>query len=132
MDAEKIKNLLSPEKLDALFPIARSNDFFDAFYGGSEDSHFDIRLSFDGVKDNCLFFAFTLVQRPGKCLACNMTYGLPQVFARHPILNINGLVADIASLLQINPAALQWKLGSTSPQSSDIHKIPLVISVVQS
>lgn len=129
MDQIKDKEVLIERHLEALFPLEKSNDFFEAFYGGSEDSHFDIRLAFEGVKNSKLIFSFHLVQRPGKCLACNMTYGLPHVLARHPIININGLVQDIASLLGIDSSGLKWSLGNTSAQSSELHKIPLIISV---
>jgi hypothetical protein len=132
MDQSKVRQVLNRKILEDLFPFERSRDFFEAFYGGSEESHFDIRLDFDGVRDNELFFSFQLIQRPGKCLACNMTYGLPHVFARHPIINVNGLVQDIAALLGVDPFDMRWTLGSTSQQSSEIHTIPLVVSVNQS
>ncbi len=129
MDENKVREILTRQFMETLFSQERSNDFFDAFYGGSEDSHFDIRMAFDGTRDNQLHFAFELIQRPGKCLACNMTYGLPHVFARHPVINIRELVEDIASALALDSSGLTWSLGNTFTQSSERHKIPLVISV---
>ncbi|WP_028575738.1 hypothetical protein [Desulfonatronovibrio hydrogenovorans] len=128
MDKDKIAQTLTPEALEDLFPIERSNDFFEAFYGDQEDSHFDIRLGFEGIRDNRIFFSFRLIQRPGKCLACNMTYGLPHVLGRHPLINLSGLVDDIARLLGLNHGSINWSLGSTAEESRDLHKIPLIIS----
>jgi len=128
MDDTKAGQGLTQKELETLFPEERSHDFFDAFYGGSEDSHFDIRLGFDGVRDNRYYFFFELIERPGKCLACNMTYGLPHVFARHPVINIQGLVADIASLFGLQTSGISWSLGNTTTQSSKLHRIPLIIS----
>jgi len=129
MDEIKAGQILTRQRLESLFPQQRSSDFFDAFYGDSEDSHFDIRLNFEGARDNKFYFSFELIQRPGKCLACNMTYGLPHVFARHPVINVKGLAEDIASVLEIEQSRVKWSLGNTSTQSSELHKIPLIISV---
>jgi hypothetical protein len=129
MDLKKADEVFTPAQLKDIFPWQRSNDFFDAFYGGSEDSHFDIRLVFNGAEDNRLYFSFELIQRPGKCLACNMTYGLPHVFARHPIINVKGLAQEIASLMGVDPKAMQWTLGNTQTRSSELHEIPLIVSL---
>ena len=40
-----------------------------------------------------------LHERPNRCLACNLTQGLPQVFSRHPIINVKGIVKEIEKLL---------------------------------
>lgn len=129
MDVKKAEEIFTPVELKNIFPPQRSDDFFDAFYGGSEDSHFDIRFDFAGTRDNKLIFSFELIQRPGKCLACNMTYGLPHVFARHPIINVKGLAGDIASRMGADPSTLKWTLGETLTKSSELHEIPLIISV---
>ncbi|WP_045215117.1 hypothetical protein [Desulfonatronovibrio magnus] len=128
MDANKIKDKITPQVLETIFPIERSNDFFEAFYGDSADSHFDIRLGLEKVEESRIILAFHLIQRPGKCLACNMTYGLPQVLDRHPIININGLVSDLASQVGLDPSQVQWKLGNTHEKSSELHTVPLIIT----
>ncbi len=46
-----------------------------------------------------LHFDLQLKERPGKCLACNVTYGLPQVFTRHPVIDLKGVVREIETLL---------------------------------
>lgn len=129
MNESKARQVFTREKMESLFPIEKSNAFFDALYGGSEESHFDIQLEFQDVKDNELIFLFNLVQRPGGCLSCSMTYGLPHVLARHPVINISGLIHDIAAALDIDPAKTNWTMGNTRQESSEIHRIPLVISV---
>lgn len=131
MDLKKAEEIFTPAQLKNIFPQQRSDDFFDAFYGGSEDSHFDIRFVFDGAEDGRLSFSFELIQRPGKCLACNMTYGLPHVFARHPVIDVKGLTQEIASLMNVDPKTLKWSLGSTRTRSSSLHEIPLIISLEQ-
>ncbi|MFP4236198.1 MAG: pancreas/duodenum homeobox protein 1 [Desulfonatronovibrio sp.] len=129
MNKTKAGQIFTREKMESLFPIEKSNAFFEALYGGSEESHFDIQLEFQGTEENNLIFLFNLVQRPGGCLSCSMTYGLPNVLARHPVINISGLVHDIASALGIDPAETSWTLGNTRQESSEMHRIPLVISV---
>ena len=70
--------------------------------------------------------AFELHQRPGKCLVCNLTYGLPQVFQRHPVLNVAGVARAVAEKLGW-AASSPWKLGSTQEKSRELHCIPFVI-----
>ena len=112
-----------------VFPPERADDFFDALFGGAEDGAYDISLRFVGAKGNTYEFAFDLTQRPGKCLACNLTYGLPQVFARHPVLNVKGVVESVATSLGKDPASVKWELKPTREHSSELHCIPLVITV---
>jgi hypothetical protein len=117
--------------LDALFPPERSNEFFDALFGDAEEGAYDIRLRFQGhdaAKGQLLFF-LDLIQRPGACLACNLTFGLPEVFSRHPIINIKGLVEAIAETLPADTACDGWRLGTTIQQSKELHSIPLVIDL---
>ena len=68
-----------------------------------------------------------LAQRPGKCITCSLTYGLPEVFTRHPIINIKGLVQNIEVLLDGRGRCVDWQLGSTQEISNDVHVIPLDI-----
>ena len=66
-------------------------------------------------------------KRPGKCLACNLTYGLPQVFQRHPVLNVAGVARDVAQRLGWPVESLKWKLGHTEEVSNEVHAIPLTL-----
>lgn len=129
MDTQKIKEILTPQKLETLFPAQRSDDFFEAFYGDAQDSHFDIKLQLGKIENDRIILEFHLIQRPGKCLACNMTYGLPHVLTRHPVINIEGLVNDLATLAGLAPSSLKWTLENTSEKSSELHVIPLIISI---
>lgn len=129
MTNQQMQALFTQEQLDHLFPLDRSRDFFEALYGDDEDAAFDIRLSFAGATDARLHFRFLLDQRPGKCLACNLTYGLPKVFSRHPVINIRGIVGDVAEMLDLPPSRLQWDLGQTEPSRPDQHAIPLTVTI---
>ena len=70
-----------------------------------------------------------LIERPGCCLVCSLTYGLPEVFSRHPVINIKGLVKDIEARLAGRAVCTGWKLGNTSQQGKSLHSIPLTITV---
>ncbi|WP_028584446.1 pancreas/duodenum homeobox protein 1 [Desulfogranum mediterraneum] len=113
-----------------IFPQERSNDFFEALFGDAEEGAFDIRLAYDRYEQNdqTLHFKLELHERPGRCLACNLTYGLPDVFARHPVINLAGLVKDIDQLLSPDLSCEEWKLGTTQQQQG-CHCIPLVIAL---
>ncbi|AAS96169.1 hypothetical protein [Nitratidesulfovibrio vulgaris] len=117
--------LFSSTVLADLFPAERADAFFEALYGDAEDGAYDIRLVFVTQEKNRLTFAFELHQRPGKCLACNLTYGLPPVFARHPVIGIGRLAGDIASILGISADAIEWTLGQTQEHSRSLHSVPL-------
>lgn len=117
------------EWAEDVFPPERADAFFDALFGGAEEGAYDISLRYVGEKGNTLEFAFDLTQRPGKCLACNLTYGLPQVFSRHPLLNVKGVVEHIAAALGKDPAAVSWELQSTRELSRELHSIPLMVTV---
>lgn len=113
----------------SVFPPERTDEFFEALFGGAEEGAYDISLRFVEQRGNVYEFAFHLSQRPGRCLACNLTYGLPQVFARHPILNVKGVAEAVAAALGKAPADVSWKLSSTREISSALHVLPLLISV---
>lgn len=124
--------LFTAARLAEMFPPSRTNDFFDALYGDAEDGAYDIRLTFREATAKQLVFAFELHQRKGKCLACNLTYGLPQVFTRHPVINIKGVINSIASSLYPATDAtpeLAWRLGATEEHSRQLHSIPLLVSL---
>ena len=116
--------------LDNIFPASRADDFFDALFGGAEDGAYDIGLVCRGVEAQKVKLAFELRQRPGKCLACNLTYGLPQVFQRHPILNVAGVARDVAAHLGWPAESTKWKLGHTEEVNRELHVIPLVVEYV--
>ena len=116
--------------LDKIFPPSRADEFFDALFGGAEDGAYDIGLVCRGVEAQKAKLAFELRQRPGKCLACNLTYGLPQVFQRHPVLNVAGVARDVAAHLGWPAESTKWKLGHTEEVNRELHIIPLVVECV--
>ena len=113
--------------LKQLFPAERTDAFFEALYGDAAEGAYDIVFSFQGLKKEALEFRFDLHRRPGKCLACNLTYGLPQVFSRHPLIDIAGLVRGIDNRLAGKATCSRWKLGETKEISSDLHVVPLTV-----
>lgn len=118
----------SQNMLDTFFPAERTEQFFDALYGSAEDGAYDIRLICRGVENKRLSFAFELHQRPGKCLACNLTYGLPQVFQRHPVIDVKGLVKKLAETAGWDPETVTWRIGRTEEESHKLHCVPLEIT----
>lgn len=129
MNSEKLSVLFDPEVMERLFPSERADQFFEALFGDADEGAYDIRLAFNRINHNRLQFQFELVRRPGKCLACNLTYGLPQVFSRHPIVNVKKLVAEIETLLPDDVTCSEWQLGQTREISSDLHILPLDIQI---
>lgn len=125
------EELITQEKVTALFPEGKDNEFFDAFYGGAEDGAFDIRFFFEGYdhKKSELFFEFRLIERPGKCMRCNLTYGLPEVFERSPIINLKGIINGIGGMLNPYYEIVSFSLGRTTPKSPKINVIPLSIKI---
>ena len=120
--------IFTDEVLEELLPAGRSDEFFEALYGDAEDGAYDIRLAFVGDDNGALRFEFRLHQRPGKCLACNLTYGLPQVFGRHPLLNVKGIVARIDELTGKTSGASAFTLGATYEISHNLHAIPMTVA----
>jgi hypothetical protein len=127
METKGFDKLFSPDVLEQLFPEDRSDQFFDALYGDVEEGAYDISLEFIGSRRNRLEFMLRLTQRPGKCITCSLTYGLPEVFTRHPIINIKGIVQNIETLLDGRGRCVDWQLGPTQEMSNEIHVIPLII-----
>jgi hypothetical protein len=121
--------LFSREKLDELLPTERADQFFEALLGDADEGAYDIRLGFKEFKSGRLHFELQLHQRPRKCLACNLTYGLPNVFSRHPVIDIQGLVDGIGTLLDGQGRCTGWKLGNTQEISRQLHVVPLVIDL---
>lgn len=127
-----LETVFDDQVLSELFPSQRADDFFEALFGDAGEGAYDIRLSFSGydARTNSLRFFLNLHERPGCCLVCNLTYGLPEVFSRHPVINIKGLVADIEEKLDGKASCSDWKLGTTVQQEKSVHAIPLHIQLV--
>ena len=116
-----------------LFPPERTNEFFDALFGDPDEGAYNISLRYGGSRDGgrVLSFFLDLHQRPGKCLACNLTSGLPEVFRRHPVIDIEGLAKAVAERLGPNVACSGWELGRTRQEEPTRYCIPLDITVTE-
>ena len=88
------------DMLDRILPPDRADQFFEALLGDAEEGAYDISLTYKGKADDRIGFEFQLKQRPGKCLACNLTYGLPDVFKRHRVIDVADVVRQIDSMMQ--------------------------------
>lgn len=123
--------IFSAEVCDKLFPESKSNEFFEALFGDASEGAYDIQLRFEGHDEsaNKLHFVLNLLERPGCCLVCNLTYGLPEVFSRHPLLNIKGVAQEVDSILGDAGTVSDWTLASTRSTSKSLHQIPLIISL---
>jgi len=111
--------------LDEVFPPSKTDAFFEALFGEAEEGAYDIRLRFEKQGQDELVFAFHLLQRPGKCLACNLTYGLPQVFSRHPLLAVGKLAETLCE--KAGSTSASWALKATREISRSLHVIPFTI-----
>lgn len=131
MNTDQFSTIFTQEKLNAIFPPERTNQFFDALLGDQDEGAYDIRLAFKKAQADQLHFDLELHQRPGKCLACNLTYGLPKVFERHPIINIQGIVEQISALMNSNGRCGDWQLGKSREISRQLHVVPLIIDFVR-
>ena len=126
---KNLSDLFTKEVLEDLLPPQLSNDFFEALYGDSDEGAYNISLSFKNydAEKKILSFELQLHERIDKCLACNLTYGLPDVFSRHPLIKIKGMIDKIEALLGDNVKCTDWELGSTQTPSATMHAIPLII-----
>ena len=117
--------------LNDLFPSERANDFFEALYGDIEEGSYDISLAYQGLSSDqkSLRFLLNLSERPGKCLACHLTHGLPEVFSRHPIINVGGVVKKIDEQLGDKASCGEWHLDSTQTISRQLYAVPLIIEL---
>jgi len=129
MALDQFAGLFTAETLARLFPPTRADQFFAALFGDASEGAYDIHLAYQGHEPalDRLRFDLTLTERPGRCLACNLTYGLPEVFSRHPVINLKGLIAEIDTLLGAAATCTTWKLGATQAISKGLHTIPLTI-----
>jgi len=129
MTTDTFRPLFPADLLAELFPADLSDQFFEALYGDAEDGAYDISLVYAGNGDKTLEFELHLAQRPGKCLVCSLTYGLPEVFTRHPLINLKGLVARIDDALGDAAQCGDWRIGRTREVSRALHVVPLTISL---
>lgn len=129
MNTSTIDALFTTETLQEIFPKERSNEFFDALFGDASEGAYDIELAYGGISGKLLTMELKLHERPGCCLACNLTQGLPQVFSRHPIINVNGMVADVDQLLGDEANCKEWSLGHTEQRQKELHIIPVKITL---
>lgn len=125
MTLKDFSQIFTDKELSSIFPSEKADHFFEALYGDASDGAYDISLEFRGAEPGRLNFEFLLKQRPGKCLACNLTYGLPEVFKRHPIIDLNGLMQKINEVLNNQGKCTAWKLGNTREQSRQLHIVPI-------
>ena len=131
MQKQELKDIFTKEVLNELLPPQLSYDFSEALYGDATEGAYDVSLAFKDYdsEQNELFFELQLHERPGKCLACNLTYGLPEVLSCHPLLNIKGMVEKIESLLGGDTKCSSWELGATETPAASMHAIPLTINL---
>ncbi len=128
-DQNQYSRIFSQDRLDALFPPERTIQFFEALFGDNDEGAYDIRLAFKAATGNQLHFDFELHQRPGRCLACNLTYGLPQVFERHPVIDAKGVVNELCAMMNGEGNCGQWRLGKSKEISRQLHAVPLIIDL---
>lgn len=126
METIDSQQMFTPDFLQELLPEDISNAFFDALYGDASEGAYDIELECESAGSSQVVLLFKLVQRPGKCLVCSLTYGLPNVFSRHPLINIKGMIQKIeAKGLPVK----EWRLGNTREVRADLHTIELVLDL---
>lgn len=124
------EEIFSRENLEQVFPPERTAQFFEALFGDPEEGAYDIRMSLLTSSERKLDFLFELHQRGDACLACNLTYGLPGVFLRHPIINIKGVTAELAKRAGWADGTWEWSLGTTDEISKALHVIPLSLKKI--
>ena len=129
MHTPSSRTIFDQRIMDEIFPSSRADRFFAALLGDASEGAYDITLAFAGETDDQIDFEFQLKQRPGKCLACNLTYGLPEVFMRHPIIDVAGVVRQIDSRMINGKKCAEWRLGRTREVSSAIHVLPLTVKL---
>ncbi len=131
MITKTIDDLFTPEYLQQLFPKSRADEFFEALFGDADEGAYDISLTYRGCDENSINLELQLKERPGHCLACNLTQGLPTVFSRHPVINLNGVVEEVEKKLNGAAKCKEWSLGYTQQKTNGLHIIPLKISLAE-
>jgi hypothetical protein len=129
MNKDTLDTLFSAKNLLEIFPKERADEFFEALFGDAEEGAYDISLAYVGSDGKTISMELQLFERPGHCLACNLTQGLPTVFSRHPVINVAGIVRDIDKLLAGKARCKDWSLGYTKQKSKGLHAIPLTITL---
>ena len=127
MTEDSLAKLFNSKTCGDLLPPGTADEFFEALFGDASEGSFDLELAYRSGDSNSLRFEILLHERPSHCLACNLTYGLPEVFSRHPVININGIVEKIDAVLGDRGNTGGWILGATSERSQSLHAIPLNI-----
>jgi hypothetical protein len=126
MDQAELNQVFTQEYLNTLLPTETSDRFFEALYGDADEGAYDISLEFISANSSRVVLAYNLKQRPGKCLVCSLTYGLPTVFSRHPLINVNGMVKKLE---EKDIRIKSWRMGQTEEQSKELHAIPLYLEL---
>ncbi len=121
-----MEQILTQEFLDTLVPPEISDRFFEALYGDVSEGAYDIRLKLLNADEKQIVLAFDLAERPGKCLVCSLTYGLPAVFSRHPLINIKKIVEKIE---EKGFCIKKWRLGETEEINPSNHTIPFYLDL---
>jgi hypothetical protein len=129
MTSNSLKDIFTAEACAELLPADTADRLFDALFGDASEGSYHLEIQYRTNNNETLLFDILLHERPGHCLACNLTYGLPEVFSRHPVININGIVEKINDKLGDRGQTGVWKLGATTQQSQTLHAIPLVIEL---
>lgn len=109
--------------LDEIFPRKRADEFFDAIYGGAEDGAYDIILRSLSESPDEANLEFRLIRRPNQCLKCSLTYGLPDVFKRHPVIDLRGVAEAVAKKMNWQ-GDIAWEVMPVVEKSEDEHVIP--------
>ena len=130
MSAPEYATLFQQHVLDEIFPANRSDRFFEALFGDADEGASDITMVYCGEAKDRIDLQFQMDQRPGRCLACNLTYGLPEVFRRHPIIDVSGVIRQIEKIIGHGKRCEQWALGHTRELSKKRHVLPLTINLI--
>lgn len=129
MPTPSYETIFPQHVLDEIFPLDRTDQFFEALLGDASEGAYDIFLTYAGETDDQVDFEFQLKQRSGRCLACNLTHGLPEVFMRHPIIDVAGVVRQIDSRMTNGKQCSEWKIGRTREVSIAMHVLPLTVNL---
>jgi len=121
--------IFTRERLSSLLPSDTADRFFEALLGDPHEGAYDMELCYCGSNLDKLVFEIRLRQRPGKCLACHLTYGLPQVFEKHPAIDLKRVSEKVKGLIEGQAAIRSWKLGPTREISRELHAIPFIITL---
>lgn len=136
MPGQKIGEIMNPIVLDEMFtqelledllPPEKSDQFFEALYGDVSEGAYDIQLKYLYADPDRITMSFNLTKRPKKCLVCSLTYGLPTVFSRHPVIDIKGIINKIEQKTGVS--VKHWHLGKTVEKSPSLHVIPLYLDL---